>query len=184
MVCMPELFIKVAAVLLGCHIYVTSELCTETNPYNMVTPLWGESDHSSGSCIFIINNLSVAHFQSLTSLEEVDQTHLNMDSLKLLMKHQMVLCSRCKFNNSMETDQMPQEVQNVSIRQIFPCHHASAIHYLAKLNCKYNHCGSLNFMNELFRCCHNGKVHLESHYPYPEELKNLLMGRDTTSINF
>ena len=28
-----ELFIKVAAVLLGCHIYITSELCAETNPY-------------------------------------------------------------------------------------------------------------------------------------------------------
>ena len=39
-------------------------------------------------------------------------------------------------------------------------------------------------MNELFRCCHNGKVHLESLYPYPDELKRLLMDRDTKSLNF
>ena len=98
-----ELFIKVAAVLLGCHIHITSELCTETNPYNIVTPSWDETDHSSGSYIFIIGNLSGIHFQSLTPLEEVNQSHINTHS-QLLMKHQMVLRPRWKVINSMETD--------------------------------------------------------------------------------
>ena len=72
-----ELFIKVAAVLLRCNIYITSELCTETHPYNIITPSWGESDHSSSNYIFTIGNLSGVHFQSLIPLEEVAQFHSN-----------------------------------------------------------------------------------------------------------
>ena len=123
------------------------------------------------------------HFQSLTPLEEVNQSHINTDS-QLLMKHQMVLRPRWKVINSMETARMPQVVQNITTKQNYPFHHALAIYYLGKLNHKCIHCGSLNFMNEMFRCCHNGKVHLENLYPYPEELKSLLVGRHTISINF
>ena len=42
----------------------------------------------------------------------------------------------------------------------------------------------MSFMNKFFGYCYNGKVHLESLYTYSAELKNLLVGRDTTSINF
>ena len=93
----------------------------------------------------------------------------------------MALRPRKSINNS---DKIPREVQNATTKQILLCSHAPDTHYLGKLNHICSHCGSLSFMNELFRCCHNGKVHLESLYPYPDELKRLLMDRDTKSLNF
>ena len=86
-----ELFIKVAAVLLQCNSYITAKLCTEAHPHNIITLLWGESDHSSSSYIFTIGNLSGIHFQSLIFLEEVAQFHSNIESLPLLIKHQIAL---------------------------------------------------------------------------------------------
>ena len=60
------------------------------------------------------------------------------------------------INNS---DQMPCEVQNAATKQILLCSHAPDTHYFGKLNYICSHCGSLSFMNELFRYCYNGKVH-------------------------
>ena len=57
-------------------------------------------------------------------------------------------------------------------------------HYLGKLSQICDHCMSLSFVNESFRCCHNGKVKLTPLSSYPFELQQLLTGRTTQSLNF
>ena len=51
------------------------------------------------------------------------------------------------------------------------------------ISCQY--CGALKFPNEdLFKCCHNGKVQLPDLSPYPDELKVLLLGNSAEAKNF
>ena len=60
-----------------------------------------------------------------------------------------------------------------------------AVHYIGEMNSLCPHCGALKFPNEnLFKCCHNGKVSLPALKPYPDELKNLLLGNSAEAKNF
>ena len=43
--------------------------------------------------------------------------------------------------------------------------------YLGEMNVSCKFCGALKFPEELFKCCHKGKVSLTPLHPYPPELK-------------
>ena len=60
----------------------------------------------------------------------------------------------------------------------------SKLHYMGMMNNKCDHCSSLSFKNEQFKCCHNGKVKLEPMSPYPNELRKLLIGNSLQATNF
>ena len=55
--------------------------------------------------------------------------------------------------------------------------------YVGPMNKVCPYCGALRFVNELFNCCHNGKVKLLELY-YPDELKEVLTGNSIQSRNF
>ena len=53
---------------------------------------------------------------------------------------------------------------------------------LADQICQY--CSATRFHGEKLNCCHNGKVFLPQLFPYPDELRELLIGNDEKSKNF
>ena len=56
------------------------------------------------------------------------------------------------------------------------------MHYLGKMNQKCDYCKSINFQNESFQCCHNGKIKLDPLHKYPLILRNLLTGTSSQAI--
>ena len=58
-------------------------------------------------------------------------------------------------------------------------------HCIGEMNISCQYCGALKFPNEdLFKCCHKGKVQLPDLSPYPPELKLLLLGNSKEAKNF
>ena len=59
------------------------------------------------------------------------------------------------------------------------------LQYVGQMNILCPHCNALKFPNEnLFKCCHNGKVSLKPLKDYPDELRNLLLGNSAKATNF
>ncbi|XP_071039999.1 uncharacterized protein [Parasteatoda tepidariorum] len=59
---------------------------------------------------------------------------------------------------------------------------------IGSMSVECSHCRALSFVTEHGRikrnCCHNGKIKLNPTHPYPETLKQLLLGNDNDSMNF
>ena len=164
-----ELFIKATAVIVGVDIHITSEHCNRESPFNIITSSWNDT-YSSSSPPLLIGNLSGLHFQSLLpainapqrSVNDYDFHNVQSGSYKPIA-HQMELrSSTCKGNTDTSTD----------------------IHYIGAMEHICGYCKALNFVNESFKCCHNGKVKLALLQKYPADLKSLLTGKSSEALNF
>ena len=72
---------------------------------------------------------------------------------------------------------------NIARRPLDPFEPEPAPHYIGRLNVVCEHCQSLSFPSDKFKCCHNGKVDLTTH-PFPPELQELFTADSELAKNF
>ena len=77
-----ELFIKASAVYIGLDVLITSENCTEEQPYAKVIRTWNDNGPNDSPSI-LIGNISGVHFQSLLPLQQ----HIDVQVHQLIMQH-------------------------------------------------------------------------------------------------
>ena len=201
-----ELFIKTTAVLLGMNIYITSEHCTPEHPYNIITSLWNDDDHerTSSSNAILIGNISGIHFQSLLpnpnlEVETIDheiEATATSNVLKTSMHH-MCLHARAEVMHyidapmkslSISTSAPASRVKETLTFKLpyFAARDMNPIitpHSIGPMNNICPHCNALRFIDEPLNCCHNGKITLPE-LSFPEDLKQLLLGKSAQSKNF
>ena len=60
----------------------------------------------------------------------------------------------------------------------------TTVHFLGNMSQICEHCSGLKFQDELFKCCHGGKVSLPDISEYPDELRELMTGNTVLCRNF
>ena len=201
-----ELFIKTTAVLLGMNIHITSEHCTPEHPYNIITSSWNDDDQerTSSSNAILIGNISGIHFQSLlpnpnleveTVDHEIEATATS--NVPKTSMHHMCLRARAEVMHyidapmkslSISTSAPASRVKETITFKLpyFAARDMNPIitpHSIGPMNNICPHCNALRFIDEPLNCCHNGKITLPE-LSYPEDLKQLLLGKSVQSKNF
>ena len=64
-----------------------------------------------------------------------------------------------------------------------PLHPALQRYSAGQMDVICHYCGSLSFHNEHFKCCHEGKVHLDD-FTFPPALQELFQSADELGVNF
>jgi len=86
----------------------------------------------------------------------------------------MTLINNNHINDTIDTSQCIKFHRINQVKPIIP-----ETHYLGEMSTQCDHCKSTSFVNESFKCCHNGKVKLT---PYAHT-QQLLTGRSAQALN-
>ena len=186
-----ELFIKATAVMIGIDIHIISELCTREHQFNIITAVW-DGTPTFNSPPLMIGNISGVHFQSLLPTEVAPtmgshllrlQTDIQTINLHDNLHHMKLRSHTVSYNNTYNIQHSLEEqlITNQMGKKVEP---PSDLHYLGMMVRKCDHCASISFTNELFKCCHNGKVKLDHLSHYPDEMIQLMVGDSTQPLNF
>ena len=143
------MFIKATAVYIGVDILITSENCTEQNPYTKVTKSWN-NDILDASPSIVIGNISGIHFQSILPLRHGIDVIIN----QLIMVH--LLDEIMTMNHAYVNQDTSYKHNAMHYKE--ESRHAE-LHYMGSMTNVCMHCGALIFLGETLNAAIMVKYH-------------------------